>query len=92
MQLTCRAEVEKVRENQTQMENKGVAVFFICLSFGFWAFARLIVDMMLSFYRAVSVNNNNNNRSDKSRNFCGMSSSWMFMLLSCSIVIFILIL
>lgn len=68
------------------MENKGIAVFLICLIFGFWAFARLLVDMMLSVYMAVSVNN----RSDKSRNFCGTSSSWVFLLLSCSIIIVIL--
>lgn len=81
-----RAEVQKVQEDQTHMENKGIAVFLICLIFGFWAFARLLVDMMLSVYMAVSVNN----RSDKSRNFCGTSSSWVFLLLSCSIIIVIL--
>ncbi|KAK2989600.1 hypothetical protein RJ640_027374 [Escallonia rubra] len=43
-----RLEVEKVRENQVHMENKGGVVFLVCLIFGSVALARLLVDMALS--------------------------------------------
>uniref|UniRef100_A0A5B6YN45 SUN domain-containing protein n=1 Tax=Davidia involucrata TaxID=16924 RepID=A0A5B6YN45_DAVIN len=71
-----RLEVAKVRENQIHMENKGIVVFLVSLIFGLLALVRLFVDMVLSVYR-----------SDKSRKFWSMDSSWLFLLLSCSIVI-----
>uniref|UniRef100_A0A5B6YMN7 SUN domain-containing protein n=1 Tax=Davidia involucrata TaxID=16924 RepID=A0A5B6YMN7_DAVIN len=76
-----RLEVAKVRENQMHMENKGITVFLVCLTFGSLALVRLFIDMVLSVYR-----------SDKSRKFCSTDSSWLFLLLSCSIVIIMLLL
>ncbi|KAF8412005.1 hypothetical protein HHK36_004564 [Tetracentron sinense] len=76
-----RLEVEQVRENQVHMENKGVAVFLLSLIFGFLAVMKLIVDLVVS----VCV-------TQKSGKFCGMNSSWNFLLLSCSIIVITLIL
>ncbi|KDP28977.1 hypothetical protein JCGZ_19528 [Jatropha curcas] len=80
-----RSMVEGVQDKQKSMENKGIAVFFICLIFGFLAFARILVDILLSVYNAFSVQ-----RTEKSGKFCLMSSSWLLLLLSCSIIMLIL--
>lgn len=85
MSAICRSKVERVLENQISMENKGIAVFLVCLIFGFLAFMRLFVDMLLSVYTAFSVQ-----RTEKAEKFCFMGSSWLFLLLSCSIIILIL--
>ncbi|KAG8633519.1 SUN domain-containing protein 4 isoform X2 [Manihot esculenta] len=83
--LALRSMVEGVQRKQISMENKGIAIFSICLSFGFLAFARLLVDIWLSLYKAFSVQ-----RTEKSRKFCWMSSSWLLLLFSCSIILLIL--
>ncbi|KAK3229682.1 hypothetical protein Dsin_001563 [Dipteronia sinensis] len=80
-----RLKVDKVRENQTYMENKGVTVFLICLIFGFFALLRLFVDILLSIYLVFSFQT-----TQKSGKFCWMNSSWLFLLVSCSIIILIL--
>ncbi|XVE60670.1 hypothetical protein DITRI_Ditri05aG0146800 [Diplodiscus trichospermus] len=80
-----RLKVEKVREKQISMENKGIAVFVVSLVFGFLAFVRLLVDMLLSVCVSLSVQ-----RTEKPWKFCSLSSSWVFLLSSCSIIIFIL--
>ncbi|XP_052176866.1 SUN domain-containing protein 4-like isoform X2 [Diospyros lotus] len=74
-----RSEVQKVQENQIYMENKGIAVFLVCLIFGIFVLVRLLVDLTLS---VCSL--------EHSRRFCTAGSSWFFLLLSCSIVIIIL--
>nr|XP_027094141.1 SUN domain-containing protein 4-like [Coffea arabica]XP_027094143.1 SUN domain-containing protein 4-like [Coffea arabica]XP_027094144.1 SUN domain-containing protein 4-like [Coffea arabica]XP_027094145.1 SUN domain-containing protein 4-like [Coffea arabica]XP_027094146.1 SUN domain-containing protein 4-like [Coffea arabica]XP_027094147.1 SUN domain-containing protein 4-like [Coffea arabica]XP_027094148.1 SUN domain-containing protein 4-like [Coffea arabica]XP_027094149.1 SUN domain-contai len=75
-----RLEVEKVRRNQVHMENKGIVIFLVCLTFGFFALVRLLfVDMALSMYR-----------SQNSGKFWSLGSSWFLLLLSCSITIIIL--
>ncbi|KAL3513285.1 hypothetical protein ACH5RR_026002 [Cinchona calisaya] len=74
-----RLEVEKVRRNQIHMENKGIVIFLVSLTFGFFALVRLFVDMVLSIYR-----------SQNSRKFWSLGSSWFLLLLSCSITITIL--
>uniref|UniRef100_A0A6N2MKT2 Uncharacterized protein n=1 Tax=Salix viminalis TaxID=40686 RepID=A0A6N2MKT2_SALVM len=53
--LILRSKVERVLEKQKSMENKGIAVFLICLIFGTLAFVRLFVDLLLSVYMAFSV-------------------------------------
>ncbi|KAJ9166923.1 hypothetical protein P3X46_021612 [Hevea brasiliensis] len=83
--LALRSMVEGVRENQISIENKGIAVFFICLIFGFLAFVRLLVDILSSVYKAFSVQ-----RTEKSWKFCWMSSSWLLLLFICSIILLIL--
>ncbi|GAV79976.1 Sad1_UNC domain-containing protein [Cephalotus follicularis] len=80
-----RSKVEKVRENQRTIENKGITVFLISLFFGFSAFVRLLVDLVLSVYEALSAQT-----TEKSGKFCWMSSSWLFLLVSCSIILLVL--
>ncbi|XVF63442.1 hypothetical protein PTKIN_Ptkin09bG0087500 [Pterospermum kingtungense] len=80
-----RLKVEKVREKQISMENKGVALFVVSLFFGFLAFVRVLVDTLSSVYMSLSVQ-----RTEKPWKFCSSSSSWLFLLSSCSIIIFIL--
>ncbi|KAB1210978.1 hypothetical protein CJ030_MR6G019631 [Morella rubra] len=80
-----RSQVEKVQENQMSMENKSIIVFFVCIVFSILALVRLFLGMAMSVYRAVSVH-----RTNMSGKFCWMNSSWLFLLLSCSIIIFIL--
>ncbi|XP_057973091.1 SUN domain-containing protein 4 [Malania oleifera] len=74
-----RSEVEKVQKNQIHLENKGVMVFLVSLIFGLLAFLRLFIDTVLSIYRL-----------SRSGKFCWTSSSWLFLLLSCCIVLVIL--
>ncbi|XP_054816503.1 SUN domain-containing protein 4-like [Prosopis cineraria] len=81
-----RAEVEKVRENQRFLENKGTIVFFVSSTFLLIAIVRLCVDITASVYRTVSVDD----RAGKSGKFCASNSSWFLLLLSCSIIVFIL--
>ncbi|PKI41165.1 SUN domain-containing protein 4-like [Punica granatum] len=82
-----RSEVEKVKERQVSMENKGVVVFLVCAVFGLVALARVLVDMAGSFCTAfLSVHR----MDDEPRKFCRVSSSWLLLLLSCSAILFIL--
>ncbi|KAL4379301.1 hypothetical protein GQ457_02G023860 [Hibiscus cannabinus] len=81
-----RLKVEKVSEGQTSMENKFMAVFVVTLVFGLLACVRVMVDMWLSIYRSfISIQ-----RMEKPWKFWSCSSSWLFLLCSCSIIIFIL--
>ncbi|KAL2520311.1 Galactose-binding protein [Forsythia ovata] len=41
-----RLDVERVRENQLHMENKGIVIFVLCMSFAFLALLRLLTDMI----------------------------------------------
>ncbi|KAG6719485.1 hypothetical protein I3842_03G008100 [Carya illinoinensis] len=80
-----RSQVDKVKEDQFSMENKGVVVFVVCLIFSVLALVRLFLDLAVSVYMALSVH-----RINESGKFCWMSSPWLFLLFSCSTIIFIL--
>lgn len=80
-----RSQIDKIRDNQTSMENKGIIVFLVCLIFSVLALVRLFLGLAVSVYKALSFR-----RTNTSGKFCGMSSSWLFLLLSCSSIIFIL--
>ncbi|CAK8575222.1 unnamed protein product [Lathyrus sativus] len=82
-----RFEVEKVREKQVSLENKGVIVFLLCCIFSFIAVLWLCLDMAKNIYRALLCVD----RTADSRNFCA-GSSWFLLLFSCISIIFILIL
>lgn len=73
-----RLEVEKVRQRQIHMENKGIVVFLVCIVFGVLALSRLFIDMFSSFYRS------------QPRKFCSERSSWFFVLLCTCIIIIII--
>lgn len=73
-----RMEVEKVRQRQIHMENKGIVVFLVCIVFGILALSRLFTDMFSSFYRS------------QPRKFCSERSSWYFVLLCTCIIIIII--
>ncbi|XP_043719754.1 SUN domain-containing protein 4-like isoform X2 [Telopea speciosissima] len=74
-----RSEVEKVQYNQVHMENKGLAVFLISFIFGFLSMVKLFIDVVVGLCRI-----------QKSSKFWGKSSSWLVLLLSCSIIVLIL--
>ncbi|KAK6937956.1 SUN domain [Dillenia turbinata] len=74
-----RSEVKKVRENQIFMENKGVVIILLSLTLGMMALVWLFIDMAMRIYSSKG-----------SRKFCTMSSSWFALLLSCSLIMFIL--
>lgn len=77
-----RAEVAKVRENQVHMENKGIVIFLVALTFGILAISRLFLDKILfAFY--------SKNRSEESSSKMA-DRSWIYMLTSCTIIIVIL--
>ncbi|GAB4861181.1 hypothetical protein Ancab_036338 [Ancistrocladus abbreviatus] len=73
-----RSEVTKVLENQRCMENKGIVVFLISLTFGFLALVMLFMDKAFSSVQ----------RTDKSRS--RISFSWLLLLLSCCTTLLIL--
>lgn len=85
MFLVCRSEIEKVREKQSSQENQGATVVFVCMVFLLFGLIRLFIDMVVSVYRVTSME-----RKSKSGKFC-MASSWILLLLSCSIFIFVLL-
>lgn len=86
MPFICRSQVDKIHENQTSMENKGIIVFLVSLIFAVLALVRLFLDLAVSVvYKVLSVH-----RTKMSGKFCWMNSSWLFLLLSCSTIIFIL--
>ncbi|KAK7283823.1 hypothetical protein RIF29_13570 [Crotalaria pallida] len=81
-----RSEVERVRDKQVTLENKGIVIFAVCCIFSLLAIIRISLDVAMSVYRGVqSVNT-----TVYSGKFCSGSSSWFFLLLSCTIIIFIL--
>ncbi|PIA47093.1 hypothetical protein AQUCO_01400058v1 [Aquilegia coerulea] len=75
-----RSEVKMVLDNQSHMESKGLAIFLLSLFFGCLAFINLFIDMLTSVFRIP-----------KSGNFCGVTSSWLFLLV-CTIIVIILVL
>lgn len=76
-----RSEVAKVRENQVHMENKGIVIFLVALTFGSLAISRLFLDKVLfAFYY------NSKNRSGESSS----NRSWIYLLSSCTIIIVLL--
>lgn len=78
-----RSEVAKVRENQVHMENKGIVIFLVSLIFGSFAISRLFLDKVLfAFY--------SKNRSEESSSKVVADRSWIYLLLSCTIIIVIL--
>ncbi|XP_068320495.1 SUN domain-containing protein 4-like [Pyrus communis] len=83
-----RSEVEGVREKQASVDNKGVIIFLICIIFSLLALVRLFTEMAVSVcMMASSVDTT----TEKSRKFCWTSSSsWIFLLVSCILVLFIL--
>ncbi|XP_077231812.1 galactose-binding protein isoform X2 [Tasmannia lanceolata] len=76
-----RSEVERVQHVQVDMENKGLAAILLSFIFGCIAVMKLSMDALVSLCRVCN--------SDK---FCRLSSAWLLLLLSSSIVIFILLL
>ncbi|KAM1042503.1 hypothetical protein PS2_033677 [Malus domestica] len=83
-----RCEVERVREKQASVDNKGIIIFLICIIFSLLALVRLFTEMAVSVcMMASSVDPT----TEKSRKFCWTSSSsWIFLLASCILVLFIL--
>ncbi|KAJ8627896.1 hypothetical protein MRB53_021203 [Persea americana] len=76
-----RSEVERIIENQVDMEKKGFAVIFVSFVLGCFAAMKLFVDMLVSLCRI-----------QRSENLDGKSSvAWFLLLSSSSIVIFILL-
>uniref|UniRef100_A0A1D1XUW7 Uncharacterized protein slp1 n=1 Tax=Anthurium amnicola TaxID=1678845 RepID=A0A1D1XUW7_9ARAE len=76
-----RSEVEKIRDNQADMENRSLAVVFMSFLFGCFAAVKLFTDMLLGICRI-----------HKSEKFCRLSSAWFVLLLSSSIVVLIVVL
>ncbi|KAK9068771.1 hypothetical protein SSX86_012887 [Deinandra increscens subsp. villosa] len=76
-----RSEVAKVRENQVHMENKGIVIFLVSLTFGLLAVARLFLDKVLFVIYSKHRSEESGKTADR---------SWMFLLSSCTIIIVIL--
>ncbi|KAI3676816.1 hypothetical protein L1987_86429 [Smallanthus sonchifolius] len=76
-----RSEVAKVRENQVHMENKGIVIFLVSLTFGLLAVARLFLDKVLFVLYSKHRSEKTSKTGDR---------SWIFLLSSCTIVIVIL--
>ncbi|XP_058097571.1 SUN domain-containing protein 4 isoform X2 [Magnolia sinica] len=74
-----RWEVEKVRDDQVNMEKKGLAVIFLSFVFGCLAVTRLLLDMLVRVWRR-----------QKCEEYGRTSSAWLMVLLSSSIALLIL--
>ncbi|MQL76280.1 hypothetical protein Taro_008669 [Colocasia esculenta] len=75
-----RSEVEKIRDNQADMENRSLAVVFMSFLFGSFAALKIFFDTWMSICRV-----------QKSEKFCRLGSAWLVLLLSSSIVALILV-
>lgn len=80
----CRLEVKKVKDNQREMESKGMVAFLVCLVFGILALVRLFVESIIVVFSFYCT------RTEKSRKFYSMGSSWFLLLTSCSIILVII--
>ncbi|XP_019152088.1 PREDICTED: uncharacterized protein slp1-like isoform X2 [Ipomoea nil] len=74
-----RLKVDKVRKNQVHMESKGIVILIVCLLFGILAVVRMFIHLVFAIFR-----------SENSRKFCAIDSSWFFLLLSCITTVIIL--
>nr|GLL42435.1 uncharacterized protein slp1-like isoform X1 [Ipomoea trifida] len=74
-----RLKVEEVRKNQVHMESKGIVILIVCLLFGILAVVRMFIHMVFAIFR-----------SENSRKFCAIDSSWFFLLMSCITTVIIL--
>ncbi|XP_008805841.2 SUN domain-containing protein 4-like [Phoenix dactylifera] len=79
--VMLRSEIERVRDHQFDMENRGLAVMFISFVFGCLAATKLVMGMLSSVCKLRY-----------SEMFCRTSSAWLILLLSSSIVASILVL
>ncbi|KAI4320244.1 hypothetical protein MLD38_033744 [Melastoma candidum] len=89
-----RAQVEKVQQDQTWMENKGIVAFMACVVFVIVAITRLMVETAAHVYTVLSGHHTEEDKDkdkNKARKFCCPGgSSWFLLLLSCSTTLFIL--
>ncbi|OAY75835.1 uncharacterized protein slp1 [Ananas comosus] len=76
-----RWEVEEVRDKQFDMEKRSLAVIFLCFVFGCLAITKLFLGVLLSICRLYG-----------SEKFCNTNYGWLMLLLSSSIIAFILVL
>ncbi|KAJ1703269.1 hypothetical protein LUZ63_003048 [Rhynchospora breviuscula] len=76
-----RSEVEKVKDRQLEMENKGLAVIFVCFICWSLAIAKLLSGIIVRICRSTVTDD---------EKFCRTSSAWLVLLLSSSIVAFIM--
>ncbi|KAL4032163.1 hypothetical protein IC575_005227 [Cucumis melo] len=80
-----RSEMNEVREKQNAQENQDGTMVFVCIVFLLFGVTRVFIDVVVSVYRRTR----SMEKKSKSGKFC-MTSSWILLLLSCSIFIFIL--
>lgn len=83
--------MEKVQERQMSMENKGIVVSVVCITFALVAVVRILIDSAVSFcscFLSIVHSSDSNDNSNKPRDFC--SSSWQLLLISCVIILFVL--
>nr|CAD1818151.1 unnamed protein product [Ananas comosus var. bracteatus] len=76
-----RSEVAEVRDKQFDMEKRSLAVIFLCFVFGCLAITKLFLGVLLSICRLYG-----------SEKFCNTNYGWLMLLLSSSIIAFILVL
>ncbi|KMZ57658.1 Sad1/UNC domain protein [Zostera marina] len=76
-----RLEVEKVCNNQVDMENRGLVVIVISFGFGIFALFKVVLDLFAS---ACNIRT--------SEAVCNKSCGWILLLLSSSLVTFIIVL
>lgn len=79
--LICRSEIERVRDHQFDMENRGLAVIFISFVFGCLAATKLFIGMLSSVCKLQN-----------SKMFCRASSAWLILLLSSCVIASIMVL
>ncbi|KAI3985733.1 hypothetical protein MKX01_030647 [Papaver californicum] len=79
--VILRSEIAKVLKNQIYMENKGVVILLVSIIFGCIALSKLVIDLVVNLFRIQN----------KSEKFIQISSSWLVLMLSSSIVVIMLL-
>ncbi|MCL7037635.1 hypothetical protein MKW94_006782 [Papaver nudicaule] len=78
--VILRSEVERVLNNQSSMENKGVVILLVSLIFGCIALLQILIGVVRDLLRI-----------QKSGKLTETSSLWLVLLLSCGIIVIILL-
>ncbi|XP_020267051.1 uncharacterized protein slp1-like, partial [Asparagus officinalis] len=79
--IMIRSEFQRVRDHQVDMENRDFVVIFMSFIFGSLAAAKLFIGVFLSIFRTQNY-----------VQFYQTNSAWFFLLLSSSIIAFVLVL
>ncbi|KMZ72575.1 hypothetical protein ZOSMA_161G00240 [Zostera marina] len=83
-----RSQLDKIGENQVDIENRGIVVMIIVFSFGCFAIIKVITDILKRIIRSTKQKDDNSSSSE----ILDRNSGWIMLLVCSTIVAFIIVL